>query len=328
MAAKKHIANLCTAAVLGALCATGAQAGNLEPAGINLGGTSFFDGFGPTEPGLAYLGYYQYSQLNHIEDNNGNDSPAFKNPKINVLLMLNQLAYTTSKTFFNGSAHLGFTGLLPLLHFDTSFDPASPVKLSSSNGFGDLTFGPYLQFNPVMSGGRPVFSQRIEFDVIAPIGKYSTTTDINPSSNFWSLNPYWAGTWLPTPKTEVSARIHYLYNFSNNNPGLPGVSSTKAGQATWVNFTASYAVKPNLNVGLNGYYFKQFTNDTYDYTNGTSDTGLQFGDTGKASLFAIGPGVFWRPNGKDIWEFNLYVQTDATNHTRGNVFNIHWVHPL
>ena len=329
MATKTQLAGFCIAAT----CALGmstAQAGNLEPAGINLGGTSFFDGFGATQPGWTYLGYYQYSQLNHIEDNSGNDSPAFKNPKINVDLILNQLAYTTSQTFFNGSAHLGFTGLLPLLHFNTSFDANSPVKLSSADGFGDLTLGAYLQFHPVISGGRPVYSQRVEFDVIAPIGRYSTSTDINPGANFWSLNPYWAGTWLPTPKTEVSLRVNYLYNLSNNSPNAlpPTVSSTKAGQAAWVNFTASYAVRPDLNVGLNGYYLKQFTNDVYNYTNGSSDNGLQFGDTGKAELFAVGPGLFWKASPKNIWAANLYFQTSAQNHTRGTVLNIHWIHPF
>lgn len=329
MKVKTQLAALFAAAT----CAIGipaAQAGNLEPSGINIGGTSFFDGFGATEPGLAYLGYYQYSNLTHIEDNSGNDVPAFKSPKIEAFLMLNQLAYTTSQTFFNGSAHLGFTALLPLLHFNTSFASDSPVKLDSADGFGDLTFGPYLQFNPVMSGGRPVYSQRVEFDVIAPIGRYSQTTDINPGAHFWSLNPYWAATWLPTPKTEVSWRLHYLYNFANSSPGAlpPTVTKTKAGQAAWVNFTASYAVRPNLNVGINGYYFKQFTNDIYNYTNGTTDNGIQFGDSGKAEFFAIGPGLFWKAGPKNIWAVNLYFQTNAKNHTRGNVLNIHWVHPF
>ncbi len=320
------------ALALGAACALPtAQAGNLEPAGINLGGTSFFDGFGATKPGLAYLGYYQYQHLNHVEDNNGNDSPGFKNPNIDVLLMLNQLAYTTDKTFFGGSAHLGFTGLLPLLRFDPSFDATSPNKLNSENGFGDLTLGAYLQFDPVFSGGRPVYSQRMELDVIVPTGKYSSAYDINPGSGFWSINPYWAGTWLPTPKTELSWRLNYLYNFSNNNPRDPahlGLSSDKAGQAGWINFTASYAVNPELHVGLNGYYFEQFTNDTYSYQSGATPVSMPYGDTGKAQVLAIGPGVFWKADEKNMWFVNLYDQVQAKNHARGTVLNVHWVHPF
>ncbi|MDE2150705.1 MAG: transporter [Betaproteobacteria bacterium] len=326
---KKQLLSLCSAALC-CLTVPAAQAGNLEPAGINLGGTSFFDGFGGTQPGWTYLGYYQFSNLNHIEDNSGKDSPAFKNPSIEGLVIVNQFAYTTGTTLFDGNAHLGLTALLPLVRFSTSFDASSPVKLTSANGVGDLTFGTYLQFNPVIIHGRPVFSQRIELDVVAPVGRYSPSTNINPGSNFWSLVPYWAATWLPTPRTEVSWRVNYLYNFANSSPDAlpPTVTNTKAGQAAWVNFTASYAVMPSLNIGLNGYYFKQLTADTYHYSNGSTDNGSQFGDTGKTELFAIGPGLFWKQSPTSMWAANLYFQTQAHNDTRGTVLNIHWTHPF
>ena len=324
----RHIARVCAAAILIMICAADTRAGTLEPSGINLGLTSFFDGFGGTEPGFAYLGYYTFEHLDHIVDANGNDSPAFKNPNIDVFLMLNQLVYTTPVTLFDGNAHLGFTGLLPLLGYNTSFDQSSPVKLTSINGFGDLTLGAFLQFNPLKSGGRPVFSHRFEFDVIAPIGRYSATDNITPSAHFWSIAPYWAATWLPTPKLELSVRLNYLYNFANNDPqGVSStVTSTQAGQAAWANFTASYEVLPKFNLGINGYYFKQFTNDTFDYADGTTDNGLAFGDSGKAMLLAIGPGAFWHVGKEDFLHFNVYFQADATNDARGAVFNIHWIH--
>jgi hypothetical protein len=306
-------------------------AGNQEPNGINLGGTSFFDGFGATKPGWTYLGYYQYANATHITDNSGGDSAEFKTPRISDLLILNQFAYTTPYTLFNGQGHVGFTVLIPYLFFNKSFDASSPIKLTDNgNGFGDTTWGVYLQMDPVFSGHRPVFSQRFEVDVIAPTGKYSSSKDINPGAHFWSFNPYWAMTWLPTPKLEVSARFNYLYNFSNNSPsGVPSsINKAQAGQAGWVNFTTSYAVTHNVNVGINGYYFKQFTKDKFTYNNGTTTDGASFGDTGKSSLFAIGPGVFWKINKHNILMVNAYFQTMARNRARGEVLNVHWVHPF
>ena len=320
------VAAACFAALAIATSST-ALAGNLEPAGINLGGTSFFDGFGGTSPGLAYLGYYQYTHLDRIADNNGDSVGAIPSPRIDVLTLVNQLAYTTGQTFFGGQAHLGFTGLLPLLHFNTGVGPGSVIPLSSQDGFGDLTLGAYLQFNPVISGGRPVFSQRVELDVIAPTGRYSATTNINPGANFWSITPYWAGTWLPTPKTEASLRLNYLYNFSNNDTGIPGVSSERAGQAVWANFAASYAATPQLDVGINGYYFQQLSADSYTAAD-PALAALRSGDTGKARFLAIGPGVFWKIDPKDSLAVNLYVQTMVRNHTGGDVLNVHWTHPF
>lgn len=155
--------------------------------------------------------------------------------------MVNQLAYTSNVTFFNGSAHLGFAGLLPLLRLNTSVSPGSAVQLNSHDGFGDIQFGPFLQFDPVIRNGRPVYSQRLEFDVNIPTSRYNSHTTLNPGSNFWQINPYWSATLLPTPRTEVSWRLSYIYNFKNTDTGLPGVSSEKAGQAAWINFAASYA---------------------------------------------------------------------------------------
>lgn len=321
-----------TLAALAATATIGIRAGaaTLDPtSGVDLGGTSFFDGFGATGPGLAYLGYYKYSTYNAINDNTGHESPAFRSPRIDVLALINSVAYTTHQTYFDGTAHLGWYALMPYLMFDTSFASDSPATLANDgNGFGDLTFGPYLQFDPVIRGGRPVFSQRFEFDLIAPIGQYSASKAITPSSGFWSLNPYWAATWLPTPRTEVSWHLSYLYNFANDSPnGLPPtVTSTKAGQAIYTNFTASYGVTPTVHAGINGYYFRQITGDTYNYSNGTSDSGAAFGDVGKAAIFAIGPGLNWRQDKNNIWDVNLYVQTDVHDATRGNQFNIHWIH--
>jgi hypothetical protein len=322
--AKQYKRLLSVAAVTAVSLLPMARASNLEPAGINLGFTSFLDGFGPTKPGFAYQGYLQYQHLNHIEDNGGNDVRNLVNPKIDATIFLNQLVYTTSTTFFNGSAHLAWDVLVPVIHFDTSTGAGSMPMLSANNGVGDITFGPYIQFDPVIRGGRPVFTQRFEFDLIAPTGRYNTSALINPGSNFWSINPYWAATVLPTPKTEITWRLHYLYNFSNNDPGLPQTSRDKAGQAAWFNFATSYAVTPNFNLGLNGYYFRQFTNDTY--RSSIRDIALLTGDTGKATIFAIGPGATWRPDPKNFLYVNVYDQVEVKNHTRGALLNLRWIH--
>ena len=73
-------------------CAAGdSHAGNLEPAGINLGATSFFDGFGRNEEGFVYLVYGQYGFARSVRDNSGNALPIFNNPKIDVFSLINPL---------------------------------------------------------------------------------------------------------------------------------------------------------------------------------------------------------------------------------------------
>lgn len=331
--ANTHILSA-TAVAASCLLAPMAQAGNLEPSGLNLGNTSFFDGFGASGPGWTYLGYLQHGRYDHIVDNGGHDVAAFEQPRIDTTLLVSQVAYATDQLFFDDTARLGFNVIVPLTSLDASFAAASPAQLKAHSGLGDINLGATLQFRPVIEGGRPVYSQRLEVAVIAPTGRYSDAYDINPGSHFWTFAPNWAATWLPTPRTEVSWRLNYIYNFNNSKPANlpPTVTDTRAGQAAWLNFTASYAVLPNLNVGINGYTFHQLTSDRYRYADGSSDAGVQFGDGGKARVTAVGPGLSWKMGSPDapteVLNLNFYTQVQARNRTRGNVLNLNWIHPF
>jgi hypothetical protein len=323
-----------------------ARSANQEPTGINLGATSFFDGFGRNEEGFTYLDYLQYARARQINGDDGRALAIFNNPKIDVLLFVNQLVYVLPEKLFDDSAHLGINFILPIAWFTTSFDPAPPgpgFQLKDNGvGFGDLTFGPLLQFRPVIAGGRPVFSTRVEFDTIAPVGAYDPNKDINQSSNFVSLNPYWAATVLPLAHLEVSVRLNYLYNFKNwrpalarnyaqstaPDPGLVGgfIRSAQAGQAGWANFAASYEILAGLHLGVNGYYFHQFNLDLFEMADGSSNPGTGFGDSGLASVLAIGPGALWEFTEHDKLFANVYFQTMVHNLAQSDVFNLHWIH--
>jgi hypothetical protein len=327
-------------AALAASLSTGtALAGNQEPAGINVGATSFFDGFGRNEEGFTYLVYAQYARARGINGDDGKPSIYFRDPKIDAYLLVNQVVYTLPEKLFGDTAHLGIDFILPVIGSYSKFPPPPPIPSVQLNdngiGVGDLTFGPLLQFRPVIYGGRPVFSMRTEFDVIAPIGKYDPTKDLNQSSNFVSLNPYWAGSVLPVPHLEISARFNYLYNFKNTRPALgyilglampTPVKSAQAGQAGWINFAASYELPRSFHFGVNGYYFHQFNLDLWELQDGTSNPGQFFNDTGKASFLGIGPGAMWEGGPHDKLFLNVYFQPLAYNWTVATVFNLHYIH--
>jgi hypothetical protein len=321
--------------LLGWLCPARSLASNQEPAGINLGFTSFFDGFGRNEEGFTYLAYAQYGMAREINGDNGKPDRRFTDPRIDAFVLINQLVYVLPEKLFNDTAHVGIDFIVPVVGFSSSFKPLIILK-DNGVGLGDLTFGPLLQFRPIMSGGRPVFSHRFEFDVIAPTGKYDPDKDINQGANFTSLNPYWAGTVLPLPHLEISARFHYLYNFKNDRPALgylynlqipPAVKRSQAGQAVWVNFAASYEFLKGLHVGVNGYYFLQLNLDLYEMRDGSSNSGSMFlNDSGKASLLGIGPGAMFEIGEHDKLFANVYFQTLVHNRPVSKVFNLHWIH--
>lgn len=287
-----------------------------QPAGINLGGTSFYDGFaGP--PGLSHLVYLKYDSASSFRDKNGHENRAFDDPKLNVVTLLNQLSYYSPETIGAG-AHLGWNLIVPIVSLDGSFGDGGARLKDNATGLGDITTGPQVQFDPIVdSHGRPVFVQRFAMNFILPTGKYDKHKDFNQSSNFYSVNPYWAATWMPAPRWEMSWRLHYLHNFKNDDPassspllfeGQP-VRDTQAGDAAWANFTASYEVMPKLSVGLNGYYFKQLEDDKVN--------GRTLADS-REKVLGIGPGLFWKASESEGFWLNLYHETNVENRAKND----------
>ncbi|MGI0704607.1 SphA family protein [Pseudomonas aeruginosa] len=290
--------------------------------GLNTGGTSFLDGFTRTTPGWALVQYLDYSDLDSIKDANGHDSPAFRKPRIQTTSLLNQIVYVTPYKPFGGV--LGFNTIVPVINMNSSFGNGSPATLSDNGlGLGDVTFGPYIQMLPVMRNGRPVFSQRFEFDVIVPVGKFDRDRDLNQGAGYWSTIANWAFTVLPTRNWEISARLNYIYNFradkAANVPELEGFNfrNGKAGDAAWINFASSVAVAPNFRVGINGYYLQQL------HDNRTN--GQRVANT-RQKKFYLGPGVSWTLDPRNFVNVNLYLPVKVENAAAGNVVNLFYVH--
>jgi hypothetical protein len=291
---------------------------------LNLGYTSFFDGAGGTDPGLVYQSYWINSNAHSIKDGSGNDVLFPSNPHIDNFAWASEFVLTTPITV--GPAVLGFVDIIPVVSTNASSDafpaPFPPGKTlsDSAGGLGDMIFGPFLQFKPITdSNGNPLFFQRIEFDFIVPTGRYNLKNDVQPGSNFSVLNPYWALTWLPAPKWEFSTRLQYAYNFKNVQPAdvPPGVYSTRAGQAIFANFTASYEILDKFHVGLNGYYLQQITQST---VNGMSQANSE------AELLGLGPGLLLDYSKTEKIFVNYYTEIAVKNAAKSNVAVLRWIH--
>jgi hypothetical protein len=319
------------------------QAGNQGRAGINLGLTSFFDGFGRPVEGFTYQAYFHYARARATYDAQGNESKAFVDPEFDIYLWLNQLSYTMPHTLFGGRARPGINFILPVLGYRTDIFTSTGRELKSNRtGIGDLTFGPTLQFLPIVVNGRPVFSHRFEVDLIVPTGKYDPDRQINQGSNYVSINPYWAATVLPLPGLELTARLNWIYNFTNERPVNPPVDNTvmparplaiesaRAGQTFWLNYAASYEVVKTLHVGVNGYYLKQLTRDRFNQVKppagpGGHTSGAQFGE-GKQQVFGVGPGIFWEAAKTEKVFVNAVFPTLIKTRWDHSFYQVRWIH--
>nr|BAG30825.1 hypothetical protein [Neptuniibacter sp. CAR-SF] len=284
---------------------------------VNLGATSFVDGLPPAGAGWYFTEYLQRYDSDRFNDKDGHPLPL---PKTEAAfdISLTQLAYIGDVDVLGGK--LGFVAMVPSVINEDVDDGINNMALNASSGVGDLLIAPAILWAPVMGAEGPVFAHRLELQFILPTGKYDKSNTINPGSNHWSFNPYWAGTYWVSPKWTASWRLHYLLNGTNNDPSVsygPGVNSVKPGQALHANFATSYELNRAFRIGLNGYWLRQISDTEI---NGDSVSGR------KEKVWAVGPGAVLSFSKDDHIFANAYFERGAENRSEGNRFQLRWVH--
>ena len=285
-------------------------AGAYDLPAVNLGFTSFLDGGPPAGPGFYFTEYGQWYTANKFADAHGNAI----GPKLDAWISLSQLIYQSNQPVLLGGKW-GLDLIQPYVVFN--LHPEGTPLTANHDGLGDLLIGPYIQWDPIMGANGPVFMHRIEFQMIVPTGRYNDQDALNPGSNFFSIDPYWAATWFIVPHWTASWRVHYLWNDENDDPG--GVfATTQAGQAVHLNFASEYELLPKqLCLGLNGYYLKQVTD--------MKANGQNVPDT-REQVLGLGPGFVWHISQNDHIFFNAYFEMAAENRPEGERYNLRWVH--
>ncbi|PLY04414.1 MAG: phenol degradation protein meta [Desulfuromonas sp.] len=272
---------------------------------VNLGFTSFLDGGPPAGPGFYATEYLQYYTADKLAD------MPIPDPELDVLVSLNQLLYQSDQPLLLGGKW-GLDVIVPIVSFDSNPLPENGA------GLGDIVIGPYLQWDPVMGEKGPLFMQRVEFQFILPTGRYDNDKALNPGSNYFSFNPYWAATLFLGPKLTASWRLHYLWNAKNDDPFVGyGADDLQAGQAVHGNFAMAYEVVPKmLRLGVNGYFFNQISKSKID------------GDkvSGKEKVFAIGPGALLSLSQDTHIFFNAYFESSAEQRPEGERYLLRLVH--
>lgn len=291
---------------------------------LNLGFTNFLDGGPPAGPGLYFMQYVQYYRADKFSGKDGNNlnlpSPGGPVcPELDVWASLTEFVYVSDQeVFFGGKWGLGV--IMPFVNLDLNQKDNFAIR-DAKSGPGDLIVAPILQWDPVMFRNRPIYVQRFAATLLFPTGRYDDGKEINPGSNFFSFNPYWAATFFITPRLTASWRAQYLWNDKNDSPNqnlYPGAGDIRAGQAFHINFSAGFSLIPHrLHMGVNGFYLKQITDTKID--------GRDISGT-REQVFAIGPGGVYSFSKETHLFLGIYFESKAENRTEGKRFSARLVH--
>ncbi len=264
---------------------------------VNLGDTNFEDGFGGR--GWLFQEFPDAYIAGELKDSHGRT--VLGSNRVTTYSTTTHVVFASKKRVLGGWL-LGEV-LQPLVDLDVQ--PANGTS-SRVRGFADLTVGPGLQWAPKRIKGG-VFVQRLLFDFGLPTGKYSDRRPVNIGNHFVVVDPYYALTY-ERKKIEFSARFHYLWNSTNNDPFVGfGIRSMQPGQAFHMNYATSYELWKNVRIGFNGYWLQQLT----DHRINGSDV-----PNSRERTVGLGPGI---QLGSQTVAFHLngYVETDVHNRPSG-----------
>ncbi len=258
---------------------------------LNFGLTNVLDQ--PPGPGLYLFEYIQAYEASTFT--NGNGDEIFPGEKLDLLLAFNQLIWVSKHQIVGGFFGLDFIEPVVTINTNGAFLTSNP------NHFGDPVIGPFIQWFNHKLFGMP-YLHRFELDVTVPAGSYSKSFTLNPGSNIWTIEPYYAFTLFFTPKLSTSWRLHYTYNGENDD------TKVKPGQAFHFNYSLEYEVVKDLRLAIAGYYLKQFSE--------SEKNGATIPDS-EEQVFAVGPAIFWSPPGKLVIGLKTAFETSAENRPEG-----------
>jgi hypothetical protein len=268
----------------------------------DLGQSNFLDGTGG--PGLLTHVAASLDDAQRFTGTNGQTIPGGNS--LVAFVVAAHLAYLVPIKVIGG--YVGVEAIVPVVPY---LRVQSPGGAATTSGVGDLTLGPLVfQLPDFQLLGRP-FSSRFSLDITAPTGRYSSTAPVNVSNHVWSVDPYYALTWLLTDKLETSLRLHYAWNSTNSDPGAGYEATTvRPGQAFHMNAGVSYELVPLLRAGVAGYFLQQTTDAR---ANGEAVPGSR--ERGAA----VGPGLMAIVAGAQILA-TAYREFATENRPTGSVF--------
>jgi hypothetical protein len=298
------------AAALACLAFAAAPALATEGGGnsYSLGVETNLSGLMPPE-GLHGFAFYANYSANASKDNSGNNGPQFARFRVRSEAVVGRLSYVwPGVKFFDANVETRIAQ--PLVSTDLSVGikiPGPVGVLDRSERRTDLAD---LAFAPIILGWHsPALHQSAGLETILPTGSYDSKRGLNIGRNTAQIAGFYAATWFPSKSVESNVKLRYATNTKNN------ATNYQSGDEVSAEFSAGYKINPAFTLGLNGYVYRQISDDT---VNGALANGT--GNRGRVN--ALGPYATYSFTPKFQVLFKIQSEFGAVNRPQGSRF---WV---
>lgn len=275
------------------------------------GGSSYSLGVGTNYSGITLpeganlLFYYLHYGADHAKDNDGNDNRRFAYFRNRTDALALRLSYVWPGVRLAGAA-LETRVVLPLPSVDLDLginrSPLTPLDRSgTASGPGDMTLAPLL-----FGWHGETVHQMAGLEAILPTGSYDATSPVNTGRNYRQVAAMYGVTWLPG-RWEASARVRYGINNRNR------ATDYRSGEELSFEFSGGYRFAPGWSAGINGYVYRQLTDD--------SQAGRRVGPDGnRGEVDAIGPYLAWSVSKQINLIGKVQFESGARNRAEGERF--------
>lgn len=227
-------------------------------------------------PGQTY--YYDYFQVYHagqFNDEHGDSAvPAFR---AHVIVNASRIVHTWETPIGPFTAASGV--VLPLVNINN----AIAGNHEHNTAQGDVIV--HSLFLGYSNEQHNVFGFFAPFDVLLPTGEYNKNSIANTSLNHYTWMPSWQNTWFPTRSIEVSTGLTAEINAENHD------TDYRSGNSATFDWLLGYSLDDTWQVGLQGYYSKQFTDDEINGDSVLDGFRGQSASIGPQVRYTISPGV-------------------------------------
>lgn len=251
-------------------------------------------------PGLYYLNYLVYQ--------NGKADEAVRGGRLHedieddIGANAFALAYISDWKLFGGNYVIGAAGVYMGSSLDAEIIEDRGIGINDSNwGWSDATIVPFG-----LSWKGETWDFFLYEQINVPIGEYDKDNDVNLGFNYWAFDTNLAVTGKLPAKFEIDANLGFLVNTKNQ------ATNYHSGSAYHIDATLGYNVTPRFQLGLSGYYYKQFQGD--------SGSGATLGNF-KGQAYGWGPTVQYVFSLKPIivlnfeWIHDTYAKNRMKNDT-------------
>ncbi len=252
--------------------------GSSYPVGVELGYGDMLP------PGLYNLAYYSHSQATSLKGSSGQDL-GWTRYRLTADTISYRMQYVWAATLLGGTAESAL--VLPFPAIDLERQVASTLPDMSGNRFG-MTDPLLVPLRLAWKGEQ--LNQSAALEIVAPLGAYDVSARVNTGRNYWQFAPAYALSYRPSAEAVFGFKLRYGINTENN------ATDYRSGNEFSVEYSAGYKPSAAMTLGLQGYFFRQTTDDELNGQSTSATNGKLFGSGigNRGSANSIGPFLSYR----------------------------------